>query len=295
MFENSTLASLTSNAPKSVVQAIQTASYKTGVDFAYMVQQAAAESSFNPAAKARTSSATGLYQFIESTWMHMMDKHGAKYGIDTSQSRSELLALRKDPELASLMAGEFARENKEFLETHVGGDIGPTEMYFAHFLGASGAAGFLKAMQNDPQTIGAYIFPKESAANRGVFYDSKTGQPRTLEQIYAFFDKKFSVKSTPTDSANTRSEPDPQVFAANTQSQSKRTYVHIPPSLQQPISSLYQQRPMDAVQALLAFPSGNQGFASDSHVPGIFASHLYSNFAMSSVDFLSLYKTDTNV
>lgn len=288
MFENNTLAALTAQAPKHVVRAIETASRKTGVDFAYMIQQAAAESSFNPSAKARTSSATGLYQFIDSTWMHMIDKYGDQYGVNTNQSRQNLLNLRKDPELSSYLAAEFARENKEFLEENVGGDIGATEMYFAHFLGASGAAGFLNAMQKDPNTVGSYLFPKESASNRAVFYDSKSGQPRTLREIYAFFDKKFSVESTPSDSVKPRSEPDRQVFATNTK---RKTYVHIPPSLQQPISHLYQNKPMDAVEALLAFPTRNQEFASNSGLP----QSLYSRLSISPVDFLSLYKTETSV
>ncbi len=288
MFENNTLANLTAQAPKHVLQAIQTASRKTGVDFAYMIQQAAAESSFNPSAKARTSSATGLYQFIDSTWLHMVDKYGDQYGVNTNQSRQSLLNLRKDAKLSSLFAAEFARENKEFLEENVGGEIGSTEMYFAHFLGASGAAGFLKAMNKDPNTVGAYLFPKESASNRGVFYDSKTGQPRTLKEIYAFFDKKFSVKSALPDSVNTRPEPAAQVFA---KSDARKSYVHIPPSLQQPISHLYQNKPMDAVEALLAFPTRNQGFSGESGIPR----NLYSRLSISPVDFLSLYKTKTSV
>lgn len=288
MFDNSMLASLTANAPKNVVSAIQKASAKTGVDFAYMIQQAAAESSFNPSAKARTSSATGLYQFIDSTWLNMVEKHGAKYGIDTNQSRQSLLNLRKDPELSSYLAAEFANENKQFLEENVGGEIGATEMYFAHFLGASGGAGFLSAMKKDPNTVGAYLFPKEASTNRAVFYDSKTGQARTLKQIHAFFDKKFSVKSGETAPEQAQPAQEAQVFAKNT---SRKSYVHIPPSLQKPISHLYQNKPMDAVEALLAFPTKSQGFSNDSR----YVSNLYSKLAMTSVDFLSLYKTSQTV
>lgn len=174
-----------------VVQAIQQASTRTGVDFSYLLNQAKAESSLNPTAKARTSSATGLYQFIESTWLNMVDKYGAKYGIDPSLSRAEKLALRKDPELASFMAAELASDNRSVLESRTQADIGATEMYFAHFLGAAGASNFINAMQDNPYQEGATLFPAAAKANKNVFYDSETGRPRTLAQIYDFFDRKF--------------------------------------------------------------------------------------------------------
>ena len=47
--------------------AIARASESTGVDFDYLLAQARLESGLNPDAKARSSSATGLYQFIDST------------------------------------------------------------------------------------------------------------------------------------------------------------------------------------------------------------------------------------
>ncbi len=204
MFQNNSLSNLVANAPKRIVQAIQNASAKTGVDFAYLMEKAAAESSFNPQAKAKTSSATGLFQFIESTWMSMVKNHGHKYGlgefadkIDTNgrvndrAARKDILELRKDPQVASYMAAEFAAQNKARLERTVGGDIGKTELYFAHFMGAGGAGAFLKELEENPLSRGVDIFPREARANRGVFFDQQTGQPRTLQQIYDFFDKKF--------------------------------------------------------------------------------------------------------
>jgi len=189
--ENNALASLVNRAPSNITNAIKDASAKTGVSFAYLMDKAAAESSFNPNAKAKTSSATGLFQFIESTWMNMVEKHGAKHGIDTNQSRQALLNLRKDPALASVMAAEFAQDNKSYLEQNVGGDIGETEMYFAHFMGAGGANAFLSQMKKNPLSIGADLFPQAARANKNIFYDRATGEPKTLQAIYDHFDKKF--------------------------------------------------------------------------------------------------------
>jgi hypothetical protein len=198
------------SAPVEVTGAIKKASLNTGVDFDYLMNQAKAESSFNPDAEARTSSATGLYQFIESTWLRMVKTHGHKYGLDqeaasiqqnaqtgrlsvSSSNRDAILDLRKDPELASAMAAELAAENKSYLQRNVEGrDIEATEMYFAHFLGARGASDFLNELQANPLGNASQSFPKAAQANRNVFYDPATGQPRTMQQVYDFFDKKFS-------------------------------------------------------------------------------------------------------
>ena len=97
------------------------------------------------AQKPRPVSASGLYQFIESTWLDTVERHGDKHGIDTQGlSRSQILNLRNDPKIASDMAAEFALDNKRVLENNWGGDIGATEMYFAHFMSASGASAFFK-------------------------------------------------------------------------------------------------------------------------------------------------------
>ncbi len=201
IIQNSALAPIAKGASKSVLNAIGQAAAKTGVDFAYLVQQAQAESNFNPTVKAKTSSATGLFQFIKSTWMNMIDQYGAKHGIDTkNMSRDDILNLRKDPKIASVMAAEFAGENEKFLNTHWGGEVGATELYFAHFLGAGGAASFLNARDENPHQPAAVIFPKAAKANHNVFYDKNTGRARSLDEVYGFFDQKFKVKSmdTPT-------------------------------------------------------------------------------------------------
>ncbi|MCE7887614.1 MAG: lytic transglycosylase domain-containing protein [Alphaproteobacteria bacterium PRO2] len=207
--QNNALATLLAPVPGKVVNAIQKASARTGVDFAYLVQQAGAESSFNPKIKAKSSSASGLYQFIESTWLNMVKKHGDKYGMGALADkigdngkvanravRKEILALRNDPEKASAMAAEFARENEQFLNSHWGGEVGSTELYFAHFLGAGQASAFLRERDENPLQKAAYLFPAAAKANRNVFYDKATGRAKTMDEVYAFFDKKFDLKET---------------------------------------------------------------------------------------------------
>ncbi|QQG36887.1 MAG: flagellar biosynthesis protein FlgJ [Micavibrio aeruginosavorus] len=204
ILKNNTLAALQRKASPEVLGAIKKASARTGVDFAYLLEKASAESSFKTDIKSKSSSATGLYQFIEKTWLGMIRDHGAKYGlgdyadkigadgkVSDAQTRKDILALRNDPDTAAAMAAEYAAANKRYLEKNVDGTIGSVELYFAHFMGPSGASGFLNAMKDNPLQTAADLFPQAARANRNVFYDSKTGQPRTLAGVYDFFARKF--------------------------------------------------------------------------------------------------------
>ena len=197
--ENNALSALKHQAGAKISGSIEQASSKTGVDFAYLMQQAGAESSFQTDVKAKTSSATGLFQFIDSTWISMIDRYGEQYGIDKNQPKSDLLELRNDPEISSYMAGELAKENKQTMGRLLSNDIeiGSTELYFAHFMGPSSAAGFLQARNDSPNLNGADLFPKEAQANKAVFFDANQ-RPRSLEEIYQKFDTKFSIQAPQT-------------------------------------------------------------------------------------------------
>ena len=64
-----------------VRSAIAQASQATGIDFDYLLGQAQLESGLNPTARAGTSSATGLYQFIDQSWLGVVKQHGSDYGL----------------------------------------------------------------------------------------------------------------------------------------------------------------------------------------------------------------------
>lgn len=205
-------------APAQVVSAVQSASARTGVDFSYLLEKAAVESGYKTDVKASTSSATGLFQFIESTWLDMVQNHGAKYGLGRYANaiqrdrdgdpyvanpalKQEILELRKDPRASALMAGELVKENKEALETALGRPVGKTELYLAHFLGAGGATSFLKAMDRDPNRSAAPVLPEAARANKAVFYDG-AGRAQSLGQIYDRFASKFGVEPQFADSSS---------------------------------------------------------------------------------------------
>jgi hypothetical protein len=186
-----------------VQSAIAAASSRTGVDFGYLLGQAKLESGLRANAKATTSSASGLYQFIESSWLSVVKKHGAEHGlgwaadaigpggrVGDAGTRQAILALRNDPAAASLMAAEHASDNKDALEATLGREATGTDLYMAHFLGLGGARKFLTKMAANPQASGATLFPQAAGANRSVFYTSG-GQPRSLAQIYDRFTGKL--------------------------------------------------------------------------------------------------------
>ena len=197
-----------------VTSAIQLASARTGVAFGYLLNQARIESSFNPNARARTSSATGLYQFIEQTWLATVKRHGAGHGLGWAadqirrgangryyvadpQMRRAILDLRRQPEAAAAMAGEFASDNQAYLEGRLGRSAEPVDLYLAHFLGPAGAARFLRAHDANPGMAAASVAPSAARANRWVFYN-RDGSPRSLAEIRERFAARIGGSFTPT-------------------------------------------------------------------------------------------------
>lgn len=170
--------------------AIRRAADATGVDFSLLVETARRESALNPNARAGTSSATGLFQFIESTWLDMMRRHGAEHGLGQyaaqlqqgadAGARREILALRSDPEISARMAAELARENAQTLQGRLGRAPNAGELYAAHVMGPAGAVRLIEAAQQGAPSAAA-IFPREAAANRGLFYAD--GQPRSAQGL----------------------------------------------------------------------------------------------------------------
>src|SRR5688500_18581466 len=200
------VASLTQGARSDVVSAIRQASAQTGVDFSYLMQKASAESSFNPEAQASTSSARGLFQFIDQTWLETLHRHGEAHGLGKAASlitrdskgelevkdpafREEILAMRDNPRIASIMAAELAKDNQTSLEQSLGREVGNAEMYMAHFLGAGGAARFLATLDDNPHLKADNVVPAAANANRSVFYEN--GKSLTVNEVYAHFAEKF--------------------------------------------------------------------------------------------------------
>lgn len=191
-----------------VTAAIANASARTGVGFDYLMDQAQLESGMQPDARAQTSSATGLYQFTNQTWLSTVKRHGTAHGLDWASAaiaqkgdgsfavadpalRRQILELRTQPETAAVMAAELASDNSDYLQSRIEGSPGAVDLYLAHFLGAKGAGEFLAAMQADPNQAGAPLFPSAASANRPIFY-RPDGTARTLSEIRNGFSAKMA-------------------------------------------------------------------------------------------------------
>ena len=190
----------TASVASRIELAFQSASTSTGTSFDYLVKTAARESSFNPTAKAKTSSATGLFQFIESTWLETMKEAGPRHGLENysdhiqrsksgkyfvkdAQMRKEILDLRKDPEISSTMAGAYTQKNAQYLERKIGREPSDGELYMAHFLGANGASRLIDATRANPDMRADKVFSAQARANKAIFYH-RNGKARSMQEVY---------------------------------------------------------------------------------------------------------------
>jgi hypothetical protein len=210
-----------------VDSAIRQAAARSGVDFGYLYHQARIESGLNPNAKARTSSATGLFQFLDQTWLATIDKHGAKHGlgwaanavqrgangryfVSDPQVRRQIMDLRRSPEAASAMAAEFARDNQAHLQSRLGRSLQSVDLYLAHFLGAGGATKFLKAHDSRPGASAAASFPDAARANRNIFF-KRDGTARSFAEVRNMMVAKLSIggHAVPAQASAVRPAPAP--------------------------------------------------------------------------------------
>lgn len=190
---------------QSVVSAITRAAQRTGVDFSYLLKTAQRESSLNPNAKAPTSSAAGLFQFIEQTWLATVKRHGGKHGyggyadairqggngqyyVVDSQARQQVLGLRYNQDAAAAMAAEMTAGNAAYLKGRTGRNPTAGELYAAHFLGPAGAANLIEAVERRPGAAAASLFPAAANANRSIFY--RNGAPVSAAQLMANLNSK---------------------------------------------------------------------------------------------------------
>lgn len=204
------------SVPQPLAYAIDTAGAKSDVDFDYLLRTAIRESSLNPQAKAPTSSATGLFQFLDSTWLQVMKQEGPRLGyqsyaaaiqvdkdgdyyIADKKLRAKVLALREDPQVSADLAAAFTRSNGEYLFQRFGRMPSPGELYIAHFLGPQGAEKFFNAGLTNPDQVAAKLFPKQAQANRTIFYEN--GRARTIREVYRALVAKHEGLTDPAFSA----------------------------------------------------------------------------------------------
>lgn len=199
------------NLPRSLASVLNAAGDRNGVDFDYLLQTAMRESSLNPQAKAQTSSAVGLFQFLEGTWLQVMQQHGPRLGygeiaqhiertrggdyvVPDPAKKAEILKLREDPQIAADLAGAFTKSNGDYLQQRFGRMPSAGELYIAHFMGAQGAERMFTAGLQNPDQIAADLFPRQADSNRAIFYAN--GQARTIREVYRVLVAKHEAGDT---------------------------------------------------------------------------------------------------
>ena len=205
---NATAAAGVDPARARVAGAIKQAASSTGVSFEYMLTTAKMESDFNPTAGASTSSARGLYQFIEQTWLGTVKEAGGQLGygqyadaisktssgdyvVNDPGMRRSIMKLRDDPVASSAMAAILTQSNSFQLTGKIGRRPTDAELYMAHFLGTGGAAKLISQAEDNPRASAVRMFPNAAAANRPIFYD-RAGKGRSVSEVYSVLSTRYA-------------------------------------------------------------------------------------------------------
>lgn len=116
----------------------------------------AAESGGDPNAANPRSSASGLGQFVDATWIEMVRANRPDHA--EGKTDAEIIALKSDGDLSRQMTRAYARDNAQSLEA-AGFDSTPGNIYLAHFAGPEGARKILEASPETPvaQVLGQNV------------------------------------------------------------------------------------------------------------------------------------------
>ena len=203
------IAAVPSQPAGAMAGAIRKAAQATGASFDYLLATAKVESNLDPNLTMKTSSASGLFQFIEQTWLSTLRQAGralgygryadaigqtplGRYEVKDPRLRSEVMALRKDPTANAVMGGAFTQQNTAALTRQIGHAPSEGELYIAHFFGPGGAAKVIQLTGSNPQANAAELFPAAARANRSIFYD-QAGNARSVAGVYAELDRRYQV------------------------------------------------------------------------------------------------------
>ena len=207
--DSTTISSGLDSVRAKIAGTIKNAASATGASFEYLISAAKIESNLNPSAQASTSSARGLYQFIEQTWLGTVKEAGnafgygkyadaitksdsGRYSIADSGTREEILKLRDDPAANAAMAGVLTQSNSFKLTGMIGRRPTDSELYMAHFMGVSGASKLISKAEDSPGVSGPAMFPSAAAANRSIFYN-RDGTARSVSQVYSVLTSRYDA------------------------------------------------------------------------------------------------------
>jgi hypothetical protein len=192
-----------------IVEHVVEAAKIADMDPALLMAIADKESSFAPKAKASTSSASGLFQFVEAAWFKALRSFGWRHGHEQEakaiqgddvapQKRAELLRLRNDPYLSAVLAAEMLKHDGEGIASRLGRPLTQGETYLIHFLGPEDAERFMKKMDDDPRASAAALLPKAAKANKPIFYErqGRRMKDRSVREVHEAFEAMMDKRTS---------------------------------------------------------------------------------------------------
>jgi Transglycosylase SLT domain len=195
-----------------LVDKIIRAAKVTEADPVLLMAIADKESAFSAEVQARTSSATGLFQFIERTWLEVVREFGVRHGlareakaivrtdddfvVADAEQRTRILELRRDPYLSALLAAEMLKRDRARIARRIGRPVTDGETYLAHFLGPDDAERFMEKVVRQPQLAAAQLLPRPARANRPIFFARAGRKAKSLSvaEVHGKFEKMISLR-----------------------------------------------------------------------------------------------------
>ena len=165
---------------------ITKAAHMAGVDPKALIATIAVESGFDPNASPKNpnlpSSAKGLGQHLDDSWLEDLKLHGKKFGIPNGTNQFDARA-------SALMTASRLKYNGEKLQKMLGRPVTVTDIYLAHLMGLAGATKFLKSPED---AIGAEVAVSSAKQHPNYFYAG--GKALTVKEVYAKFAEKLAKR-----------------------------------------------------------------------------------------------------
>lgn len=193
--------------PGAVASAILAAASETGVDPHLLAALAWRESRFDPKARNRWSSATGLLQFTSGTWLRAVKQFGAQHCpttyaaeitkdangalfIRSAHDRAAIMRLRSDPVCSAALAADTIREQSDAMAKRLGRDVSRADLYLLHVLGPSGSARFLDAVAQHSTASSRSVASRRILLQAGLL--TREGHAMTIGDTYVAVETMLS-------------------------------------------------------------------------------------------------------
>ncbi len=193
-----------------VVRTLFRVSKEENVDFMLLLTSALMESRLGEFNVAQGSSARGLFQYIEPTWLTLVHRYGEEIGlyeaagmitfnrkgwprVRVPRFEPKILALRGNTEIAARIKARQLKEEENVLRSLKKGleyeGVTTTDYYVAHMLGIPLMRELYTMLRKDPEAIPAQRKSMREAAqlNRRFFYHGK--RALTAREVMVSFEE----------------------------------------------------------------------------------------------------------